>query len=88
MVSPLSWLHDLILLFPLFLFSALNAPRMLEIWRSRTGADLIAAGALFAVSIASELIGTVPNPNPQLILAMLVFAGSLLILRARIAARV
>lgn len=86
MLSPLSWRYDLIFLFPLYLFAGLNAPGLLKILRSRPEVDLIAAGALFAVSIATELIHNVPNPNPQLILVMLVFAASLLILRARIAA--
>ncbi|HVA81471.1 MAG TPA: glycosyltransferase family 87 protein [Candidatus Binataceae bacterium] len=88
MLSPLAWRHDLPLFFPLYLFAALAIVRLLAIQAAWTRADFISGCALLAGSSAIELIHSIPDPNPQLILAMLIFVASLLILRARIALRI
>jgi hypothetical protein len=88
MLSPLAWRHDVPLFFPLYLFAALSIARLLAIRVAWTRADFISGCALFAGCLAIELIHSIPDPNPQLILAMLIFVASLLILRARIALKI
>src|SRR5208282_3371182 len=63
LMSPLAWIHETILLLPLYLFG------MLAAWdglRPREGVrqiGLIAGGAILAICIVTALIKAVPHPG-------------------------
>jgi uncharacterized membrane protein len=87
LLSPLAWRHELVLLFPVFLFTYVAAMRILSKDHpfARTG---LAAGAILICICASvELIHALPDLHPQMLTALLVsFIGTILILRSWIAA--
>jgi hypothetical protein len=81
LMSPLAWIHETIMLLPLYLFG------MLAAWDGFRPRDavrqigLISGGAILAICIVTALIKAVPHPGFPMLLAA--YLGAALIFRAR-----
>jgi hypothetical protein len=82
LVSPLAWRSELVLLFPAYLFASIAALRASINGSAFTRMGFLVGTILVAICAAIELAKALPDFKPQTLTALLVFIGTMIILRS------
>jgi hypothetical protein len=82
LISPLAFWSELVLLFPAYIFASVAAWRLSISGRAFSGFGVVAGAILIGICAAVELVKAVPDFQPHILEALLVFIATTIILRS------
>jgi hypothetical protein len=85
-VSPLAFWSELVMLFPAYIFASIAAWRLSSSGRAFPGLGVVAGALLIGMCAAVELVKALPDFQPHMLEALLIFIATPTILRSWIGA--
>jgi hypothetical protein len=87
LVSPLAFWSELVMLFPAYIFASIAAWRLSISGRALPGLGVVASAILIGICAAVELVKALPDFQPHILEALVVFIATTAILRSWINAK-
>jgi hypothetical protein len=82
LISPLAFWSELVLLFPAYIFASVAAWRLSISGRACPGLGVVTGAILIGICAAVELVKALPDFQPHILEALLVFIATTIILRS------